>query len=245
MTMTVYKNGPRAMVQYTPASNYLAGDVIVLNGIPMIADTDNPVGTGLAIVQGALAVYGGVYAIFADAAYAVGTFVYWNAGAVQVTSNPAGNTPFGYIVAGPTGLASDGGPTGAAIQCWVLHAPFPQTVINGSAKLSTTNLSGATLAAGAITGGNPVFLTSTNAAPGTLTTRTATQMIADANLQVGQTYELQITQTGAGTLTLGAGAGVTLTGTMTVPTNTTRTFVVQVTSATAITITAVGTGTYS
>lgn len=140
-------------------------------------------------------------------------------------------------------------------------APFTRYRSNGSAlvvigdagilattpaKLVVINVTVGTLAAGDITGASHVTLVTTNATPGTQTTRTATQMFADAaTMQVGQSYTLRITNTGAGTLTLGAGAGVTLTGTMTVPVNTTRDFVVTFNSATTLTIRATGTGTFS
>jgi hypothetical protein len=246
MTMTVYKNGPRAMVQYTPGVAYLAGDVIVIGGVPFIADTDNPVGVGLAIIQGAVAGFGGIYLATTDAvAYPVGTYMYWNSANSQVTANPVGNSPFGIIVAGPTGLASDGGPTVAAPTCWVLYLPIPYG--SDQPKFTTTALAGPqTMIAGLITGANDITLTSTNAAPGTFTTRTAAQMITDGNLSVGQTYKLRIVDIGAGTFTLAAGAGVTLgAGTYTVPTNTFRDFIVTVPSVGAITITTVGVGTYS
>lgn len=113
-------------------------------------------------------------------------------------------------------------------------------------KLTEINVTVGTLAAGDITGAGFVSLVSINATPGTQTTRTATQMFADqANLAVGQSYTLRITNTGAGTLTLGAGAGVTLTGTMTVPVNTTRDFICTFNSETTMTIRAIGTGTFS
>jgi hypothetical protein len=116
-----------------------------------------------------------------------------------------------------------------------------------SAQFSTINVAGpATLSVGNITGAQQVSLTSTNAAPGTLTTRTATQMFADVpNAVAGLAYRLRITNSGAGTLTLGAGTGVTLTGTMTVPTNTFRDFIVTFTSSSALVIQADGTGTMS
>jgi len=140
-------------------------------------------------------------------------------------------------------------------------APFTRWRSNGTAlvvisdsnqfgpspsKLTQINVTAGTLAAGDITGAGYVSLVSINATPGTQTTRTATQMFTDqANLVVGQSYTLRITQTGAGTLTLGAGAGVTLTGTMTVPLNTTRDFIATFNSATTMTIRAIGTGTFS
>lgn len=117
-------------------------------------------------------------------------------------------------------------------------------------KLVSINVAGpATLQPGDISGAALVSLMSSNAAPGTLTTRSAAQMFVDAGINaVGDNlsaWRVRITNTGAGTLTLAAGAGVTLTGTATVPTNTWREFVVQVTAVNALTMTATATGTYS
>lgn len=115
-------------------------------------------------------------------------------------------------------------------------------------KLTTINVTAGTLVAGDITGASSfVQLISTNATPGTQTTRTAVQMIADhgAGLSVIK-YRLRISNSGAGTLTLGAGSSVTLTGTMTVATNTCRDFIVTLDGpAATATIQAVGQGTYS
>jgi hypothetical protein len=114
-------------------------------------------------------------------------------------------------------------------------------------QYSALNATAGTLGAGVITGAENVYVLSTNATPGTQTTRTATQMFGDIpNCAVGFTYTLRITNSGAGTLTLGAGSGVTLgSGTYTVPTNTFRDFTVNFTSATACTIQTTGVGTWS
>jgi hypothetical protein len=114
------------------------------------------------------------------------------------------------------------------------------------AKFTTINVTVGTLAVGDITGAAFVNLTSTNATPGTQTTRTATQMFADTpNARVGDVYMLRITNTGAGVFTLGAGTGVTLTGTMTIAQNVFSEFTVTFTSATAVVIQKVGQGTFS
>ena len=89
---------------------------------------------------------------------------------------------------------------------------------------------------------------SSNATPGAQLVRSAANMLADTpNGQVGMSWGLRITNTGAGTLTLTAdsGATVTLTGTMTVAQNTFRDFIATINTATTATITSVGTGTYS
>lgn len=114
------------------------------------------------------------------------------------------------------------------------------------AKFSTINVTVGTLAVGNITGAAFVNLTSTNATPGTQTTRTATEMFADTpNARVGDVYMLRITNTGAGVFTLAAGSGVTLTGTATIAQNVFSEFTVTFTSATALTIQKVGQGTFS
>lgn len=107
---------------------------------------------------------------------------------------------------------------------------------SNSAKLTVLNATVGTLAAGAITGAGKVVLKSTNATPGTQTTRTAALMIADVG--IGKrvvNYMLRITNTGANTFTLGAGDSVTLTGTMTILTNTFRDFTVTITSIGVVT----------
>ncbi|MHB1950116.1 MAG: hypothetical protein ACYCQK_01425 [Acidiferrobacteraceae bacterium] len=115
------------------------------------------------------------------------------------------------------------------------------------AKYTKNTTAGATTAAaGDLTGA--AFVSAEYSAVGTanLTTRTATQMFNDAgNVQPGDSYTLQITNSSGGTTTLAAGTGVTLTGTMTMATNTTRTFIVTYTSATALTIQSIGVGTIS
>lgn len=97
-----------------------------------------------------------------------------------------------------------------------------------------------------------VCLNST-ATPGTVTTRTATQMVSDLQAQlglssppVGLVYFLRITHSAAATLTLSAGTGVTFgTGTYTVATATFRDFVVTINSPSTITIQTTGVGTWS
>lgn len=114
------------------------------------------------------------------------------------------------------------------------------------AKFVTINVTAGTLAVGNATGAATVNLTSTNATPGTQTTRTASQMFADTpNARVGDAYMLRITNTGAGVFTLAAGSGVTLTGTATIAQNTFSDFTVTFTSATALVIQKVGQGTMS
>jgi hypothetical protein len=124
-------------------------------------------------------------------------------------------------------------------------------------SVSTTGSSVALTASGtfpanAITGAGNVTLVNTTNTPGTITTRTASQMFADLAAQLGIqppsgfAYALRITHSGSGTLTLSAGTGVTFgTGTYTVATNTFRDFYVTVTNAGAFTIQTTGVGTWS
>jgi len=133
-------------------------------------------------------------------------------------------------------------------QCNVAGTWQTAPILPIPAKFTSLNVAGpATLSAGVITGAAIVTVLSTNAAPGSLTTRTATQMFADAgNVQPGDAYFLHICNSGAGTLTLLAGAGVTFgTGTYTVPTATSRTFLVTYTTATAIAFNTISVGTWT
>lgn len=111
------------------------------------------------------------------------------------------------------------------------------------AQYSTAALQATTFAAGQLTGAKYTAFDNTGTTPGTMTTRTATQMFADLpGAVVGQSYVLAIRNSSgsANTLTLAAGTGVTLTGTMTVAQTVTRTFIVTFTSATAVTIQSMG-----
>lgn len=118
-----------------------------------------------------------------------------------------------------------------------------------SDKLTSLNQTAGTLPAGTITGGKFLTCITTNATPGTQTTRTAAQMYAeDPNAFIGYSYTLRICNSGAGTLTLAGGTGVTVTGTATVATNTFRDFNVTyggTEAAPTMTITNIGLGTYT
>lgn len=104
-------------------------------------------------------------------------------------------------------------------------------------QLSTAALSSTTAAVGQLTPSGAagiVIMTNTGGTPGTYTTRTLAQMMADG-LQVGQTYLLILANNqGTGTLTLAAGSGVAaIAGTATVAANTARLFTVAVTGTVA------------
>ena len=111
------------------------------------------------------------------------------------------------------------------------------------AQSTPLNATTGILPAGAITGANRVFLTSTNATPGAQTTRTAAQMLADIpNGAVGMTWTVRIGNTGSGTFTLTADATVTLTGHAAIVTDTWVDYFCQFTSATAMSMQSVGSG---
>lgn len=111
----------------------------------------------------------------------------------------------------------------------------------------TTGTTTTTFAAGQLEGAANVVYTNTQGTPGSIATRTGTQMVAGIpNAQIGQSYNLRVVNgQGTGTLTITAGVDVTLTGTMTVAANTFRDFIATVTSATEVTIQNVGVGTFS
>ena len=106
-------------------------------------------------------------------------------------------------------------------------------------QLTTAAISSSAFGAGALSGAAICVFNQSGATPGTGTTRTATQMIADSNLPLGQYLCIIINGQTTGTLTVAAGSGVTATGTLTVAANTGRLFTVNVTNIVtpAITIT--------
>lgn len=104
-----------------------------------------------------------------------------------------------------------------------------------------TTGSGATLAAGDISGAAIVHYTGTGS-NATITTRTGAQMFGDIpNCQIGFNYTVFWRNTNATGATITAADGtVTLTGTMTIAQNVTRILAVNFTSVTAVTITSMG-----
>ncbi len=111
----------------------------------------------------------------------------------------------------------------------------------------TTGTTTTTFIAGQLTGAGFVNYTNTQGTPGSIATRTATEMFGDdPYARAGWAYLLRITNgQGTGTLTVTAGSGVTLTGTATIAINTWRDFVVTYTSATALVMQNIATGTFS
>lgn len=121
---------------------------------------------------------------------------------------------------------------------WQLQVPQPAAKYSKNVTVGAT-----TAAAGDMTGAQYVQAEYSAVGGANLATRTAAQIIADGNYQVGDSYVLEVTNTSGGTTTITAGAGVTLTGTMTLATNTTRRFNVKVTAAGAVTLQSTGVGT--
>lgn len=104
-------------------------------------------------------------------------------------------------------------------------------------QFNTAALSTTTASVGQLAGSAVVVMQNTGNNPGTYTTRTAAQMIADHNLQIGQTWLLILgNNQGTGTLTLAGGSGVTVSGTATCGTQVARLVVCTVVSASAITM---------
>jgi hypothetical protein len=104
---------------------------------------------------------------------------------------------------------------------------------------------------GYLTGALNVYLITTNAAPGTLTTQSGAQLLFDLLQALGVeklpdnfTYQLTIVNQGAGTVTLAGGVGVTVSGTATVANDTTRTWIVQV-NGNIVTMTTINVGMFT
>lgn len=172
------------------------------------------------------------------------------------------NTGFPATIIGGTSVTLSGTgaivPAGAWIK-YLISIPTASTVtIQGISSgvigilppaQFNTGTTTTTFTAGQLTGADFVNYTNTGATPGSIATRTATQMIADIpNAYIGQSWVLRVTNGQAtGTLTITAGTDVTLTGTATVAANTMRDFICTITSITAHTITIqnIGTGVFS
>ena len=103
-----------------------------------------------------------------------------------------------------------------------------------------------TLSVGDMTGAASVWYASSNAAPGTVTTRTATQVFADdPDAYQGKTWFFTVSNSGVGVLTMAGGVGVSFFGTQTVLQNTTRTWLCSFVGPTTLFVQSMGTGTFS
>ena len=113
-------------------------------------------------------------------------------------------------------------------------------------QMNSRSMSSSTANANELTpygGASIVIATNAGATPGSLTTRTPAEMIADGALYVGQTWILILCNFQAtGTLTLAAGAGAAVGGTATVAVNTCRVFTARVASTTSIVFTGLAIG---
>lgn len=113
-----------------------------------------------------------------------------------------------------------------------LPAGFPPL---GAFNFSSRAMSSSTALVNEL-GGAPICIAqNTGSTPGTLTPRTAAQMFTDANLQVGQSWFLLLSNDqGTGTLTLGTASGFSVSGTATAAANTCTPFYMQATAANTI-----------
>jgi hypothetical protein len=121
MTMASFLRGKPIMQDYTPASPYNAGDVIVVNNLPCVAHEANPYdGSTTNLVKDALAVSGGIYQITSDSAYSPGTSVFWDTVLQKVTTIQGANAyHFGWVVGGANDVLNDSSGTTVS----VLHDP--------------------------------------------------------------------------------------------------------------------------
>lgn len=209
---TVFRKGKPVMADYDAgATAYNAGDVIVIGAVPVVAHQQIPAYTGGQTLD-AVAVGGGIYEGPADGAINPGDEVFWDDTNKKFTATAVGNTHFGILVAGPTFLSSDAGPTTDLDLCWVLHKPSgkPPNTLEGKASEATQSTT-ATLTAAQLLGG---LINSAPAGAVTLTLPTAANMVAGIpGCKVGDRFicSLENTSGGANTITLAAG-GATLRG---------------------------------
>jgi predicted RecA/RadA family phage recombinase len=109
MADAVLRSGSPTFADYTPVGAIVAGDVIVVGDLPVIAHT-----AIAAAALGAVSVGGGIYDMVADAAITAGSRVWWDATS-KVSETPAG-MQFGYIAPGSSSAVD-----GDTVQ--VVHAP--------------------------------------------------------------------------------------------------------------------------
>jgi predicted RecA/RadA family phage recombinase len=209
--------GNPIMVPYTKASgSVIAGDVIVTGGIPAVAIVDIPAFTGGETLD-AVSTFGGIYACMADGAIGVGVQVYWDATNKKVTLTAAGNTIFGFTVAGPTGGFEGTGTNADGDTAYVFHDPASILYSSSlqvratTALAKTTNVTLAditglsvTLAAGGKYAFKGTLFTSSTANGGAKVgfggTATATSLIAEGALWNGATIGTVAQVTALGTL---------------------------------------------
>lgn len=112
-------------------------------------------------------------------------------------------------------------------------------------KNTATTLASATFAAGTLTGADLCVAHNTNETPGTLTTRTATEMFVDDPFaRIGRAFVVRImNQASVNNLTFALGSGVTGSASPVVPAAGYNDYMLVYTSATAATCTYIGGGT--
>lgn len=112
-----------------------------------------------------------------------------------------------------------------------------------SSQMSRQALSNTTIPASVISGQSDVTFINTATIPGTLTTRTAAQLLADAPGAVfGAGYNLRVCNGGLFAMTLAPGTGVSFAGSAVIQPGTYVDFIGTFTSATALVFQATGTG---
>jgi hypothetical protein len=164
----------------------------------------------------------------------------------ELRVSDSGTKVYAVQTAGTCGTTDPTG-TGTSISdgtlLWDYQCPVAVLeVVQRAAKFVATTAASATFAQHNLTGAQEVAVVNTTTTPGTLTTRTATEMVADMGGGASGSYKLRITNASANTLTLAAGSGVTLTGTAAIAANKFADYLVTIASATALTIQRVGTG---
>ncbi len=159
---------------------------------------------------------------------------------------------FAFISDSPTtaagAIVSVGGSTNkVAVYCDGTNWRVLGGVVGAGPNFTTSSVTTGIIAAGVITGNDAVWV-QTGATPGTQTTRTAAQMLADTpNGRVGQTTRFRIVNTGSGALLLAADGSVTLNlsgGSASIAQNTWKDFLLTFNTASTATIQLVGTGTF-
>lgn len=110
MAQATFYHGSPTMVDYTPSGAAIsAGDVKIVNNVPLVAHKDIADG-----YLGALAAFGGIYLVTGNAAISAGKRVYWVDADNEVSETADGNKHFGYTVSACSGDGST---------CYVLHMP--------------------------------------------------------------------------------------------------------------------------
>lgn len=98
MAEATLSHGSPLMVDYTPGSAVTAGQVVILGEMVCVCHTAIPADT-----LGALAVYGGVYEVTADAAISANKNVYWDNSTNKITETVGTNKRFGFTLEAASG----------------------------------------------------------------------------------------------------------------------------------------------